>query len=97
MPPALTRSSCRPGSSEPSLIFLTAADTQLTNGAGAAARLQQDDCAVAAIAASQQASFQEAFAGSPQQPVELGRIESLNFSKGQPVAIILYRLPRAGE
>jgi hypothetical protein len=70
---------------------------QFTNGASAAVRLQEDDCTVAAIAASQQASFQEVFAGSPRQPVELGRIESLNFSKGQAVAIILYRLPRAGE
>ncbi len=80
------------GFSEPSLIFLTAANTELTNGADAARRLQQDDCAVAAIADSQQASFQKAFSGSPRQPVELGRIESLNFSKGRPVATILYRL-----
>ena len=85
------------GFGEPSLVFLTAADTLFTNGAGAAENLLQNHCNVAAIAASQQEAFQSAFAQSAQKPVEVGRVESLNFSKGRPVAITLYRMPRDGE
>ena len=85
------------GFGEPSLVFLTKADTLFTNGAGAAQNLLQNRCNVAAIAASQQDAFQAAFAQSPQKPVEVGRVESLNFSKGSAVAITLYRLPQGGE
>ena len=85
------------GFGEPSLVFLTKADTLFTNGAGAAQNLLQKRCNVAAIAASQQDAFQSAFAQSPQKPVEVGRVESLNFSKGSAVAITLYRLPQGGE
>ena len=81
------------GYGEPSLVFLTATDTLLTDGAGAARHLKSSACAVAAVAANQAGAFMAAFAGSSPQPLPLATIDGINFSNGRPTAVTLYRLP----
>ena len=78
---------------EPSLVFLTATDTLLTDGAGAAKHLKTGACAVAAVDGDDTAAFMAAFAGATPQPLPIAKVDGVNFSSGKPTAIVLYRLP----
>jgi 4-amino-4-deoxy-L-arabinose transferase-like glycosyltransferase len=82
------------GYAEPSLVFLTSADTLLTDGAGAAALLRADACAVAAVDASQEPAFQAAFDQVAERPVAVAKVEGFNFSNGRAVLVMVYRLGR---
>jgi 4-amino-4-deoxy-L-arabinose transferase-like glycosyltransferase len=77
------------GYGEPSLVFLTATGTQLTDGAGAAEQLRKDRCAVAAVDISQEAAFLDGF--DKDMPPAVGRVEGFDFSDGRAVAITIYR------
>ncbi len=78
---------------EPSLVFLTATSTLLTDGAGAANHLKANACAVAAVDAKESSAFMAAFAGTSVQPLPIAKAEGVNFSNGQPAVVVLYRLP----
>ena len=79
---------------EPSLVFLTATSTLLTDGAGAANHLKANACAVAAVDAKESSAFMAAFAGTSVQPLPIARAEGVNFSNGRPAVVVLYRLRR---
>jgi 4-amino-4-deoxy-L-arabinose transferase-like glycosyltransferase len=81
------------GYDEPSLVFLTATDTLLTDGAGVAAWLQKNPCGIAAVESTQESPFQVAFNHSEAKPLAVSQIEGFNFSNGRSVSITLYRLP----
>ncbi|MDW6026220.1 glycosyltransferase family 39 protein [Mesorhizobium sp. BAC0120] len=81
------------GYDEPSLVFLTATDTLLTDGAGAAAWLKGNRCGVAAVERVEEPAFQAAFNQSAAKPIALSKIQGLNFSNGRAVSVTLYRLP----
>ena len=68
---------------EPSLVFLTATSTLLTDGAGAANHLKANACAVAAVDAKESSAFMAAFAGASVQPLPIAKAEGVNFSNGQ--------------
>ena len=78
---------------EPSLVFLTATSTLLTDGAGAANHLKASACAVAAVDANEAGAFMAAFAGSSAQPLALAKVDGVNLSNGRGIAVTLYRLP----
>jgi hypothetical protein len=80
------------GYEEPSLVFLTATSTLLTNASTAAARLQADGCAVAAIEKSNQRAFDATFAKSATKPHAFATIEGINYSNGKQVSVALYRM-----
>jgi len=81
------------GYSEPSLVFQTATGTLLTDGAGAAARLKADACAVAAIDDAASKVFNAAFDSSATKPQPIAKVDGFNFSNGRRVSITLYTLP----
>lgn len=81
------------GYAEPSLVFLTTADTLLTDGPGAAARLTERRCDIAAVERSQDAGFLAAFEKAKLQPLAVGKVDGFNYSNGKPVSVTLYRLP----
>lgn len=81
------------GYAEPSLVFLAGTRTLLTDGGGAAARLQEDKCAVAAVDASQEPAFQAAFESKARKPEVIAKVEGFNFSNGRAISIAFYRLP----
>lgn len=81
------------GYAEPSLVFLAGTKTLLTDGSGAAAKQQEDACAVAAVESDNEPAFQAAFEGRAAKPQSIGKIEGFNFSNGRAVSINLYRLP----
>src|SRR5262249_61954308 len=74
------------GYDEPSLVFLTATSTLLTNGADAATRLRADACAVAAIERTRQAEFEAAFNQSRSKPRPVAEISAVDYSNRRPVA-----------
>lgn len=81
------------GYDEPSVVFLTRTDTLLADGAEAAGLLAADACAIAAVDASQQAAFDEAFAGAAAKPVAVAKVDGFNFSNGRFLSITFYRMP----
>src|SRR5262249_7600474 len=83
------------GYEEPSLVFLTATSTLLTNSADAAQQLQADACAVAAIERSNQPAFEAAFAQSKVKPQPVAEVSGVNYSNGRSISVALYRMPPA--
>jgi 4-amino-4-deoxy-L-arabinose transferase-like glycosyltransferase len=81
------------GYEEPSLVFLTATDTLLTDGAGAAAWLKGNSCGIAAVESAEEPAFQSAFNQSVAKPLALSTVNGFNFSNGRSLSITLYRLP----
>ena len=81
------------GYGEPSLVFLTATNTLLTNALGAANHVKSSACAVAAVDVNQTAAFMAAFTGSNAQPLALAKVDGVNLSNGRQTAVTLYRLP----
>ena len=78
---------------EPSLVFLTATDTLLTNGAGAAKHLKTGACAVAAVDGDGHRRVHGRLRRRDPQPLPIAKVDGVNFSSGKPAAIVLYRLP----
>ncbi|HHZ09279.1 MAG TPA: glycosyltransferase family 39 protein [Rhizobiales bacterium] len=78
------------GYHEPSLVFLAGTDTLLTDGAGAAAELERDACAVALVTDDQLEAFDDGLAEGIAGVVEIGRIEGVNYSKGTRRTLTLF-------
>ncbi|AWC23275.1 Undecaprenyl phosphate-alpha-4-amino-4-deoxy-L-arabinose arabinosyl transferase [Aminobacter sp. MSH1] len=79
------------GYSEPSLVFLAGTSTQLTNGKGAAAALAADPaCAIAVVSAAESKAFLAAVPGGAAALRERGRIEGMNYSKGESRTLTFY-------
>lgn len=76
------------GHHEPSLVFLTATNTLLTDGGTAAAEMAKDACAVASIADDQLDLFRTHLRGLA--VTEAGRVAGLNYSKGSERAFVLF-------
>jgi hypothetical protein len=80
---------------EPSLVFLTDTGTRLVGPAEAARDLLANmECAVAVIAADQMPAFTQALPAGMESVVELGRIEGINYSKGDPLILIFFGAAR---
>ncbi len=83
------------GYGEPSLVFLAGTRTLLTNGEGAAQALAQDPvCAIAIVADSENDRFVASVPGGKAALTELGRIEGMNYSKGEPRVLTFYTLAK---
>lgn len=83
------------GYGEPSLIFLAGTRTQLTDGKGAADALAADPaCAIAVIAEAESKAFLAAVPGGAAALKERGRIEGMNYSKGEPRTLTFYTLAK---
>jgi len=80
---------------EPSLVFLTETDTRLVGPVDAAHDLLVDpECAVALIATDQMQAFTEALPAGLESVEELGRIEGVNYSKGDPLILTFFGAAR---
>lgn len=83
------------GYGEPSLVFLAGTRTLLTDGAGAAAALTADPaCGIAVVGAAESKHFLAAVPGGADALKEIGSIEGMNYSKGEPRALTFYTLAR---
>ncbi|ODT07036.1 MAG: glycosyltransferase [Mesorhizobium sp. SCN 65-20] len=83
------------GYGEPSLVFLAGTRTLLTNGEGAAQALAEDPaCAVAIVADSESDRFTASVPGGKAALTELGRIQGMNYSKGEPRVLTFYTLAK---
>lgn len=83
------------GYGEPSLVFLAGTRTLLTDGAGAAAALTADPaCGIAVVGAAESQHFLAAVPGGADALKEIGSIEGMNYSKGEPRALTFYTLAR---
>jgi 4-amino-4-deoxy-L-arabinose transferase-like glycosyltransferase len=80
------------GFREPSLVFLTRTDLEMTDGAGAAAFLRQGPCRVAFVESRQEAAFLAA-QGDAAPPRLLSRVTGLNLNGGRRLDIGVYRGP----
>ncbi|TNE36054.1 MAG: glycosyltransferase family 39 protein [Alphaproteobacteria bacterium] len=80
------------GYTEPSLVFLTRTDILLGNGKAAATFLMENPSGLAIVEAREQDSFLSALAQKGQTAIPVERIRGTNYSKGQEVSLILYRL-----
>jgi hypothetical protein len=78
------------GYREPSLVLLTATDTHLTDGAGAAAFVLADPCHLALVGQRQADDFARALATSGGAAVAVARIEGFNFNGGNRLDLTLY-------
>lgn len=83
------------GYAEPSLVFLAGTETELTNGKGAAEALAADPaCAIAVVTSEESKRFVAAVPGGGAALKELGSIEGMNYSKGEPRALTFYTLAK---
>jgi len=76
------------GYHEPSLVFLTATNTLLTDGGTAAAEMAKDECAVASIVDDQLDMFRTHLGGLT--VTEVARVSGINYSNGNERAFILF-------
>ena len=83
------------GYHEPSLVFLTATDTLLTDAAGAAGELAASpDCTVAMIDERAMERFAAALPGGLPSVEEVGSVEGINYSKGTKRFLRFFRMKR---
>lgn len=81
------------GFHEPSMVFLTATNTVLTNAAGAADHLLADPaCAVALVTATRTDAFAARLADAGRTATALTTIDGINYSSGDALSLTLYRL-----
>jgi 4-amino-4-deoxy-L-arabinose transferase-like glycosyltransferase len=80
------------GYREPSLVFLTRTDLEMTDGAGAARFLREGQCRVAFVESRQEAAFLAGM-GTDVQPRLLSRVRGLNLNGGRRLDIGVYRGP----
>jgi hypothetical protein len=76
------------GYHEPSLVFLTATNTLLTDGGTAAVEMAKDECAVASIIDDQLDLFRMHLGGLA--VTEVGRVAGINYSNGNERAFTLF-------
>lgn len=77
---------------EPSLVFLTATDTVLTNAPGAAAALlSAPACTVVVVDQAQRAAFLGALGDAQSRFEEAGTIDGVNYSNGRKLALTFYK------
>src|SRR5690606_7414742 len=74
---------------EPSVVFLTGTETELTDAAGAARAVREGRPAV--VDRSLEAPFREALARDGGDARAVGTVEGRNYSNGDRVALTLYR------
>jgi len=84
-PPALA------GFEEPSLVFYLGADTRLTDGTGAA-DVAADQGGLAIVEDSEKTRFVSRLSDLGAEPFALDTVTGLNYSKGKPVRITIYRV-----
>jgi len=77
------------GYAEPSLVFLLGARTELTDGPAAADAIADGRPAI--VEAGEQAAFLAALKADGARAVLAGEVKGLNYSKGKPVDLFLYR------
>lgn len=81
------------GYHEPSLVFLTATDTLLTDAADAAAQLAANpDCTIAMIDERAMERFAAALPGGLAGVEEVGAVEGINYSKGTKRFLRFFRM-----
>ena len=83
------------GYAEPSAVFLLGTRTELGDGEVAAAAIA--DGRPALVDASQRAQFFEALKAQDARAAPMAQIKGLNYSKGKPVDLILYRSLETGD
>jgi 4-amino-4-deoxy-L-arabinose transferase-like glycosyltransferase len=84
-PPALA------GFEEPSLVFYLGTDTRLTDGTGAA-DVTADQGGLAIVEDSERGRFVSRLGDLGAEPFALDTVTGLNYSKGKPVRITIYRV-----
>ena len=84
-PPALA------GFEEPSLVFYLGSDTRLTDGTGAA-EVTADQGGLAIVEDSEKARFVSRLSDLGAEPFALDTLTGVNYSKGKPVHITIYRV-----
>lgn len=77
------------GYAEPSLVFLLGARTELTDGPSAADAIADGRPAI--VEAHEQAAFLETLEADRARAALAGEVKGLNYSKGKPVDLFLYR------
>ncbi|WP_293866588.1 glycosyltransferase family 39 protein [uncultured Alsobacter sp.] len=81
------------GYREPSLVFLTRTDLEMTDGPGAAGYLRQGACRVAFVEKRQEEAFLKAAGEAGLQPKLLSRVTGLNLNGGRALDIGVYLGP----
>ena len=79
------------GFEEPSLVFFLGSDTRLTDGTGAA-EATADQGGLAIVEDSEKARFVSRLSDLGAEPFALDTLAGLNYSKGKPVHITIYRV-----
>jgi hypothetical protein len=78
------------GYQEPSLVFLLGSETRLTTGEGAA-EIGSERGGLALVEAREQSQFLSRAESLGALSVPLGRVDGLDYSRGKPVRVTLYR------
>lgn len=79
------------GFREPSLVFLTRTDLEMTDGAGAARFLQQLDCALSFVEGRQRAAFDAELARLDFQVERVANVKGININGGRKMDIDVLR------
>jgi 4-amino-4-deoxy-L-arabinose transferase-like glycosyltransferase len=82
------------GYNEPSLVFLTDTEIDLTDGKGAARHFAARGCRIAFVDARREADFQRELAGIAEKPRLVTRITGLNINGGRQMDIGVYARER---
>ncbi len=82
------------GFNEPSLVFLTDTEIDLTDGKSAAAGFAKPGCRIAFVERRHEAAFREGLAGIGDPPALRTRIMGLNINSGRQVDIGVYARER---
>ncbi|GGE45164.1 glycosyl transferase [Agaricicola taiwanensis] len=78
------------GFREPSLVFLTRTDLEMTDGAGAARFLAAGGCRVAFVESREEGAFDAARGGLTPAPRLLTRVKGINLNGGRQLDIAVY-------
>jgi 4-amino-4-deoxy-L-arabinose transferase-like glycosyltransferase len=78
------------GFREPSLVFLTRTDLEMTDGEGAARFLSQGGCRVAFVERREEAAFDASKASASLAPRLLTRVKGINLNGGREMDIAVY-------
>jgi hypothetical protein len=79
------------GFHEPSLVFMTGTETQLTDGSGAADFLGQGSCRFALVESRSERSFAQRAEAIGLRYNVATRIEGYNISQGKAISIAIFR------
>jgi 4-amino-4-deoxy-L-arabinose transferase-like glycosyltransferase len=78
------------GYNEPSLVFLTDTEIDLTDGASAAASFQRPGCRIAFVESRHEAAFKGGLAGISDKPALRTRVAGININSGRRLDIGVY-------